>query len=79
MLFRSQELLAVQSFLGYSKLQMYRLPFALRGCVNLLELAVVLLYRSKIGLVLVVAIYVLQLITFMLLVKKNQALKITGK
>lgn len=74
-----QELLAVQSFLGYSKLQMYRLPFSLISCVNLLELAVVLLYRSKIGLVLVIAIYILQLITFMMLVKKNQALRITGK
>ena len=74
-----QEVLAVQSFLGYSKLQMYRLPFALISCVNLLELAVVLLYWSKIGLVLAVAIYVLQLITFMSLVKKNQALKIMGK
>ncbi|GBG93822.1 hypothetical protein LFYK43_02810 [Ligilactobacillus salitolerans] len=73
----NQEKLAVKKFLGFSFFQLYRTPLLGIIFIHLLQLAVILVLKSKIGVVLVLISLLLQLILFWFYTNRNNFNEIT--
>lgn len=68
----NQERINVKKFLGFSFLQMYGRPILLLSVLIALELAAMLVIRSKFGLLLVIMVSVIQLVIFMKYMTHNE-------
>lgn len=71
-----KEKISVKKFLGYSNFSIYRIPALFVASVSLIDILIVLFLRTKIGLLFVLSLGLMQLGMFYVVVVRNQMKKL---
>lgn len=72
-----QERISIKKFLGYSNLEAYRAPTFILTLITLLEVILILLLKSNMGLLVISFVSIFQWILFIYLMRKDQYKNIT--
>ena len=68
----NQQQIAVKSFLGFNFRQIYGLPLSFITIVALIEMIIILIARSKIGIPIILITYLIELMVFYFYLSRNQ-------
>lgn len=67
----NKENLAVKRLLGFTKAQLYKMPFMVVTIISVVELLAVIIGKSKLGLLIIPIVYILQMLLLIRLANKN--------
>ncbi|MBP2058344.1 hypothetical protein J2Z60_001523 [Lactobacillus colini] len=68
----NQQQIAVKKFLGFNFRQIYGLPLSLIAITSLIEMIIILIARSKIGILIILITFLVELIVFYIYISRGQ-------